>query len=180
LAKLPILIDDSAGENIVDIQSKLKQLNKNQKYNIKLVVIDYLQLLHGPRTKGVQLNRQQEVSIISRMLKLLARELKVPIVALAQLSLAAEGSIVPQLSHLRESGSLEQDADLVCFLHKQDDNANKLNDQNDYQIKNQDFDTKLSNANNFKRITFIIAKHRNGITKDIPMFLDNCGVFQEL
>lgn len=180
LAKLPILIDDSAGENIVDIQSKLKQLKNNQKYNIKLVVIDYLQLLHGPRTKGVQLNRQQEVSIISRMLKLLARELKVPIVALAQLSRAAEGSTIPQLSHLRESGSLEQDADLVCFLHKQDDNANKLNDQNDYQIKNPDFDTKLSNANNFKRITFIIAKHRNGITKDIPMFLDNCGVFQEL
>ena len=179
LAKLPILIDDTAGENIVDIQSKLKQLKNNQKYNIKLVVIDYLQLLHGPRIKGTQLNRQQEVSIISRMLKLLARELNVPIVALAQLSRAAEGSVIPQLSHLRESGSLEQDADLVCFLHKQDDSANKLNDETNYQTKNQDSSPSLS-ANNFKRITFIIAKHRNGITKEIPMFLDNCGVFQEL
>lgn len=179
LAKLPILIDDTAGENIVDIQSKLKQLKNNQKYNIKLVVIDYLQLLHGPRIKGTQLNRQQEVSIISRMLKLLARELNVPIVALAQLSRAAEGSVIPQLSHLRESGSLEQDADLVCFLHKQDDSANKLNDETNYQTKNQDSSPSLA-ANNFKRITFIIAKHRNGITKEIPMFLDNCGVFQEL
>ena len=175
LESLPILIDDKSDENIIDIQSKLKQL-KNNGTNIKLVVIDYIQLMHGPRVKGAQVNRQQEISTISRMLKLLARQIEAPIIGLAQLSRAVESAPGerPQLSHLRESGALEQDADIVCFLYKQKDETEEVATAPD--LKPATFKQQDSTS----RIEFIIAKHRNGELKTIPLSFDaKYGVFHE-
>lgn len=159
---LPILIDDEA-VSIVDIQSKLKQLKSE--YNIKLVVIDYIQLMKGPALKNAQVNRQQEVSTISRMIKLLARRINAPIIALAQLSRAIEirgDNAWPKLSDLRESGSLEQDADIVCFLHKND------------PIEEED-GIKASGPKEVPEVIsvdFMIAKHRNGALKNIRLSMN--------
>lgn len=174
IESLPILIDDSSDVSIVDIQSKLKQI-KN-KYGIKLVIVDYLQLLKGPRVKGQQVNRQQEVSTISRMLKILARNIGAPIIALAQLSRKIEDrpDQKPMLSDLRESGALEQDADLVTFLHRHKD------------ISEKEEDTGIKPAGpkpivEQYYIDYIIAKHRNGETRSIPLvFKTRFGMFFEL
>lgn len=171
LKTLPILIDDEA-VSIVDIQAKLKQLKSE--YNLKLVVIDYLQLMKGPAIKGAQANRQQEVSTISRMIKLLARRIQTPIIALAQLSRDVEKRKgKPMLSDLRESGSLEQDADIVCFLHRQDDN---LGDENSPIKAAGPKDTPITIG-----IELNIAKHRNGALKVIPLTMNTkYGVFYEM
>jgi len=174
LESMPILIDDTSDMSIIDVQSKLKQL-KN-KYNIKLVIVDYIQLLKGPRVKGQQVNRQQEVSTISRMLKLLAREVGAPIIALAQLSRDIEKrGGEPMLSDLRESGSLEQDADLVTFLHQEKEASEEAEDG------------KVKAAIVHKprpdilKVKYIIAKHRNGELRTINMIMTTrYGTFQEL
>jgi len=113
----PIFIDDSAGCNVMDIRTKARRLQMEN--GLGLIIIDYLQLLSG-RSRGGENNRVQEISEISRGLKQLARELNVPIIALSQLSRAVEhrDDKRPQLSDLRESGSIEQDADLVIFLYR--------------------------------------------------------------
>ncbi|MBQ0045674.1 MAG: replicative DNA helicase [Mycoplasma sp.] len=161
LKTLPILIDDQA-VSIVDIQSKLKQL-KSQ-YNIKLVIIDYLQLMKGPAIKNSQVNRQQEVSTISRMIKLLARRIDAPIIALAQLSRDVEKrGGTPKLSDLRESGSLEQDADLVCFLHHADETAEQEGPVQAAGPKEKP---------DVIRVDFMIAKHRNGAQKTIALSMN--------
>lgn len=147
IASLPILIDDTSDLSVVDIQSKLKQI-ANQ-YTIKLVIVDYLQLIKAPKLHGQQQNRQAEISTISRMLKLFARQIKTPIIALAQLSRAIEkrgGNTEPILSDLRESGAIEQDADLVTFLYVPDSDSS---------------DSKTATRLN---VQYIIAKHRNGAT----------------
>jgi replicative DNA helicase len=118
LMDAPLFLDDSAGANVMDIHSKLRKLK--QQHGLGLVVIDYLQLMSG---RGRQENRNQEVSGISRGLKLLSKELDVPIIALSQLSRATEsrqGDHRPQLSDLRESGSIEQDADMVAFVFREE------------------------------------------------------------
>jgi replicative DNA helicase len=114
LADLRFFIDDSAGLSIVDLRSRARKIKAE--HNIDLLIVDYLQLLHSNRQHE---NRHQEVSEISRSLKLLAKELNIPIVALSQLSRAVEGRIDkrPMMSDLRESGALEQDADVVLFLY---------------------------------------------------------------
>ncbi len=117
LAEAPLFIDDSGGANIMDIHSKLRRIKAE--HGLSLVVIDYLQLMSG---RGRQENRTQEVSGLSRGLKLLAKELKVPFLVLSQLNRATEtrpqGDHIPQLSDLRESGSIEQDADMVWFIFR--------------------------------------------------------------
>lgn len=115
LADLRFFIDDSAGLSIVDLRSRARKIKAE--HNIDLLIVDYLQLLHSNRQHE---NRHQEVSEISRSLKLLAKELNIPIVALSQLSRAVEGRIDkrPMMSDLRESGALEQDADVVLFLYR--------------------------------------------------------------
>lgn len=149
LGSLPLYVDDSSDLSIIDIQSKIKQLSNDKE--IKLIVIDYLQLLKGAKTNA-NMNRQQEVAGISRALKAIARQYNVPIIAIAQLSRKieerkAEGR-KPMLSDLRESGAIEQDADLVCFInYKEIDMANQLQSNLD-----------LSNV----MVEFIIAKNRNG------------------
>jgi replicative DNA helicase len=116
----PIFIDDTAGLTILELRAKTRRL-KSEHPNLGLVVVDYMQLMRG---SGRYDNRQQEISEISRGLKILARELHVPILALSQLSRNIEtrkkdGSALPMLSDLRESGSIEQDADMVMFVHRQ-------------------------------------------------------------
>jgi replicative DNA helicase len=118
LVKAPLFIDDTAGTHLMDIHAKLRRLQAE--HGLSLVVIDYLQLMSG---RGRFENRNQEISMISRGLKLLSKELNVPMLVLSQLSRAPEtrpGDHRPQLSDLRESGSIEQDADLVAFIFREE------------------------------------------------------------
>jgi len=144
LADLPIYIDDTPGINIYELRAKCRRLKNN--HNIGMIVIDYLQLMTagGASAKG---NREQEISTISRALKGLAKELNVPVIALSQLSRAVEsrgGSKRPMLSDLRESGAIEQDADMVQFVYRPDY----------YKVEDPDVPAGASEI--------IIAKHRNG------------------
>jgi replicative DNA helicase len=155
LAQAPIFIDDTAALNIFELRAKCRRL-KN-KYNIGLIIIDYLQLMSGA-SDGRNTNREQEISQISRNLKQLAKELSVPIIALSQLSRAVEtrkeGNKMPQLSDLRESGAIEQDADMVMFLYRPeyyDITSNEMGESN-------------------KGETHVrIAKHRNGTLDTIKL-----------
>jgi replicative DNA helicase len=118
LVQAPLFIDDTSGTHLMDIHAKLRRLKSE--HGLSLVVVDYLQLMSG---RGRSENRNQEISTISRGLKLLAKELKVPMLVLSQLSRAPEtrpGDHRPQLSDLRESGSIEQDADLVSFIFREE------------------------------------------------------------
>jgi replicative DNA helicase len=118
LMRAPIFIDDTPALSILELRAKCRRLK--QQHDIQMVVIDYLQLMQGDGGKGGG-NREQEIASISRALKNLAKELNVPVIALSQLSRAVEtrgGDKRPQLSDLRESGSIEQDADMVAFLYR--------------------------------------------------------------
>ena len=155
LSQAPIFIDDTAALNIFELRAKCRRL-KN-KHNVGLIIIDYLQLMSGTG-ENRNGNREQEISRISRDLKGLAKELQVPIIALSQLSRAVEsrkeGNKMPQLSDLRESGAIEQDADLVMFL---------------YRPEYYDLSTNES-GENIKGLTEIkIAKHRNGTLETIKL-----------
>ncbi len=115
LSEAPIYIDDKSAISIPELRAKCRKLKKDK--NLGLIVIDYLQLMNG---SGKNESRQQEISAISRALKGVARELNVPVIALSQLSRAVEQRKPPKpmLSDLRESGAIEQDADLVCFIYR--------------------------------------------------------------
>ncbi len=141
LSKAPVFIDDSAGTTVMEVRAKARKLA--QRHPLKLIVIDYLQLMQGD---GKSENRQQEISTISRSLKVLGRELNVPILALSQLSRAVESreSKKPVLSDLRESGAIEQDADVVMFIYRDEVYNEETTDAGKAQI--------------------IVAKHRNGPT----------------
>ena len=147
LAEAPIYIDDTPGISILEMRTKARKLKIEK--NLKLLVVDYLQLADAGRRFD---SRVTEVSMISQGLKNLARELKIPVIALSQLSRAVEqrGTKKPQLSDLRESGSIEQDADIVAFLYYEDESEDLL-DQSKRLIK------------------LYIAKHRNGATGEIDL-----------
>ena len=149
LSRAPIYIDDTAGITVMELRSKARRLKAE--HGLDLIIIDYLQLMQGRPSRNGD-NRQQEISEISRSLKALARELDVPVIALSQLSRSVESRQVkkPMLSDLRESGSLEQDADIVMFLYRED-----------YYDK----DTENKNITEI-----IIAKHRNGPVDSIQLF----------
>lgn len=148
LSEAPIYIDDAASTNIMEMRTKARRLQTE--HDLGLIVIDYLQLING--RGGNSDNRVQEVSEISRGLKGLARELNVPVIALSQLSRAVESRspAVPMLSDLRESGSIEQDADVVMFIYRED-----------YYDKDTE---------NEGLAQVLIRKHRNGPTGDIELF----------
>ena len=151
LAKAPLYIDDTPGLPLMEFRTKAKNLVKNK--GVQLIIVDYLQLMQGPaELRGM---REQEVAAISRTLKATAKELNVPIIALSQLSRQAVqrtgGTGKPQLSDLRESGSIEQDADMVLFIHR------------------PDYVGMSENPEDKEKTTIIIAKHRNGETGDIDM-----------
>lgn len=141
LADAKIYIDDSPGLSIFEMRTRARRLMTE--YKIDLLMVDYLQLAHGK----TQDNRVQEVAEISQGLKNIARELKIPVVALSQLnrSIESRGERVPQLSDLRESGSIEQDADVVMFLYRKDDDVREA-------------------------VSLRVAKHRNGALGDIELF----------
>ncbi len=158
LSKTKLYLDDSAGITVGEIRAKCRRLAARE--DLGVVVIDYLQLIQGSGHAG---NRQQEVSEISRMLKLMALELEVPVIALSQLSRGVESreDKRPLMSDLRESGSIEQDADLIMFLYR-DDYYNK--------------ESKIEN--NVGNVEVIIAKHRNGPTGSVNLsFVKNFNNF---
>ncbi|MBQ1461540.1 MAG: replicative DNA helicase [Selenomonas sp.] len=149
MSRAPIYIDDTAGITVMELRSKARRLKAE--HGLDLIIIDYLQLMQGRASKNSD-NRQQEISEISRSLKALARELDVPVIALSQLSRSVESRQIkkPMLSDLRESGSLEQDADIVMFLYRED-----------YYDK----DTENKNITEI-----IVAKHRNGPVDSVQLF----------
>jgi replicative DNA helicase len=144
IGEYKLYIDDTPGLNIFELRSRARKMVRD--YNVGLIIIDYLQLMNG--VEGIKGNREQEISTISRSLKALAKELKIPIIALSQMSRLIESrkSPDPQLSDLRESGAIEQDADFVAFLSRT--NYQKLDDEIEDVFKD---DAEL-----------IIKKHRNG------------------
>ena len=151
LTKAPIYIDDTPSLPVMEFRSKVKRLVKQK--GVRLVVVDYLQLMQGPaELRGM---REQEVAAISRTLKATAKEMDVPIIALSQLSRQSENrqgsNRRPQLSDLRESGSIEQDADMVIFIHR------------------YDYQGLSDNPDDVGRTQIIIAKHRNGSIADVDM-----------
>ncbi|MEY4323625.1 MAG: replicative helicase [Actinomycetota bacterium] len=146
LSEKPLFLDDSPNLTMMEIRAKARRLK--QRHNIQLIVVDYIQLM----TSGKKVeSRQQEVSEFSRQMKLLAKELQVPVIALSQLNRGPEGrnDKKPMLSDLRESGSLEQDADMVILIHRED-------------MYNKE-SARLGEAD------LMVAKHRNGPTKDIAV-----------
>lgn len=150
LSTAPIFIDDTPGISVLEMRGKARRLKIE--HDLQLIVIDYLQLMQGSASSGRSENRQQEISEISRSLKALARELNVPVIALSQLSRSVESRQVkkPMLSDLRESGSLEQDADIVAFLYREDYYNPETEKKNITEI--------------------IVAKHRNGPVDTVQLF----------
>jgi replicative DNA helicase len=166
LAEAPIFIDDTPALSIFELRAKCRRL-KSQ-HDIQLIIIDYLQLMTaGGEGKG---NREQEISNISRSLKSIAKELDVPIIALSQLSRAVEtrgGDKRPQLSDLRESGAIEQDADMVMFIYRPE-----------YYGLTED---KENGSSLVGVAELIIAKHRNGALKDVRLrFISQLAKFVDL
>ena len=161
----PIFIDDTPAISIFELRAKCRRLK--MQHDIQMVIVDYLQLMTGPpETRG---NREQEVSSISRSLKAIAKELNVPVIALSQLNRSVEmrsGTKRPQLSDLRESGAIEQDADLVLFIHRPEKYG---------FLEDEEGNSLLGIAE------IIVAKHRNGAIGDVVLrFKDKFARFQDL
>jgi replicative DNA helicase len=160
LSKAPIWVDDSPGLTPLDLRAKCRRLKLQ--HDVKCVMIDYMQLMDNP---GVE-SRQQQISEISRGIKAVARELNVPVIALSQLNRASEGrdGHRPRMSDLRESGSIEQDADVIMLLHREDY----------YKRTEPDFV-----PDNIAEV--IIAKQRNGPTGTVKLtFMDKSTRFENL
>lgn len=169
LEKAPLYIDDTPSLSIFDLRAKARRLSSQ--HQVKLIIVDYLQLMTaGSNSKGGG-NREQEISTISRNLKALAKELNIPVIALSQLSRAVEtrgSSKRPLLSDLRESGAIEQDADIVSFIYRPEY----------YKIEEWDDEEQSPTAG---QAEFIIAKHRNGSLDNIRLkFIGNMGKFENL
>lgn len=165
LYSTPMYIDDSPSLSILELRTKARRLVKE--HGIKIIIIDYLQLMNATGMKFG--NREQEVSTISRNLKQLAKELNIPIIALSQLSRKIEdrkdNDRRPQLSDLRESGAIEQDADIVCFIHRPEYYTRSSTDANGKDIKGL--------------AQFIVAKHRSGAVDDVDLtFVKEFAKFQ--
>ncbi len=153
LSEAPMYIDDTPGITISDLRTKARR--EAHQHPLGLIVVDYLQLMSGGGRYGNDGNRVQEISEISRGLKGVARELNIPLVALSQLSRSVENrpDKRPQLSDLRESGAIEQDADVVAFIYRE-------------EYYNPETDRK-------KITDILIKKHRNGPVGDIELYFDN-------
>jgi replicative DNA helicase len=162
LADAPIFIDDTANLNIMEIRTKARRLQMEQ--GLDLLVLDYLQLMESRAGNRNSDNRVQEVAEITRALKGVARELNIPVLALSQLSRATENvkPAIPKLSHLRESGSIEQDADVVMFIYR------KAADKN-YVIDELPMDERYT-------AEIHVAKHRNGPVGVVRLFFDEARV----
>ncbi len=165
MGEVPIFIDDTPGINIFELRAKCRRLK--MQHDIQIVIIDYLQLMSGGPDSGKG-NREQEISNISRSLKAMAKELSVPVIALSQLSRAVEtrgGTKRPQLSDLRESGAIEQDADIVSFIYRPE-YYSILEDEEGQSLKGV--------------AEIIVAKHRNGALKTVNLkFTDHFAKFSD-
>ena len=168
LEKAPLFIDDTPSLSIFDLRAKARRLSSQ--HGIKLIVVDYLQLMTAGASSKTG-NREQEISTISRNLKALAKELNIPVIALSQLSRAVEtrgGTKRPMLSDLRESGAIEQDADIVSFIYRPEY----------YNIDEWDDDERTPSQG---QAEFIVAKHRNGGLDNIRLkFVGHLGKFEDL
>lgn len=166
LSSAPVYIDDTPSLSVFDLRSKCRRLKAM--YNIEMIVIDYLQLMRSD-VDAKSGNREQEISTISRSLKAIAKELNVPVIALSQLSRAVEsrgGSKRPQLSDLRESGAIEQDADMVTFIYRPEYYGIEFDEDNN--------PTKGT-------AEIIIAKHRNGALDTVRLkFINHLAKFTDL
>jgi replicative DNA helicase len=155
LFSAPLYVDDSPSLSILELRTKARRLVKE--HGVKIIIIDYLQLMNATGMKFG--SREQEVSMISRSLKQLAKELNIPVIALSQLSRKVEerndGNKRPQLSDLRESGAIEQDADIVCFIHRPEYYTRSTTDAENRDIRGM--------------AEFIVAKHRSGSVDDVEM-----------
>ena len=166
LSEAPIFIDDTPGLTIFELRAKARRLVKN--HNVKIIIIDYLQLMNAGGNSG---NREQEISTISRSLKGIAKELKIPVIALSQVNRGVEnrtgiGSKRPMLSDLRESGAIEQDADIVTFIYRPEY----------YKIYEWD-----NGDDSRGQAEIIIAKHRNGSLKNVRLkFIGEFAKFSDL
>ncbi len=156
LYSAPLFIDDTPSLSIFELRTKARRLVRE--HQVKIIIIDYLQLMNASGMKFG--SREQEVSMISRSLKQLAKELNIPIIALSQLNRSVESregrdGKRPQLSDLRESGAIEQDADIVCFIHRPE-----------YYTKSGED----AQGNDIRGLAeFIVAKHRSGSVDDVKM-----------
>jgi replicative DNA helicase len=150
VSRAPLFIDDAASRNVTEIAATARRLKRQEK--LALVVIDYLQLIEADNPKD---NRQEQVARMTRRLKGLARELDIPVICIAQLNRQVDtiGSHKPQLSHLRESGAIEQDADMVLFVHREE--YYKTSDEDRQEVKGQ--------------ADLMVRKNRNGRTDDVKL-----------
>jgi replicative DNA helicase len=168
LEKAPLYIDDTPSLSIFDLRAKARRLVSQK--DVKIIIVDYLQLMTAGGNMKIG-NREQEISTISRNLKALAKELNVPVIALSQLSRAVEtrgGSKRPILSDLRESGAIEQDADIVSFIYRPEY----------YKIDEWDDEERTPSTG---QAEFIVAKHRNGGLSNIRLkFISNLGKFENI
>jgi replicative DNA helicase len=157
LSSAPLFIDDTSGLSILQLRAKARRMA--QQYGVKLFVVDYLQLLHSTSRRAE--NRQQEIADISNGIKSLAKELNVPVIVLSQLNreMEKEKNRKPQLSDLRESGAIEQDADVVCLLYKPKPKGGSGEDDEGGAADDQEAE----------RIDLVIAKQRNGPTGDVHL-----------
>jgi len=171
LSEAPIFIDDSPTLSPLELRAKARRLKKQ--YSIDLIIVDYLQLMHS---HSRQENRQQEIAMISRSLKALAKELDIPVIAISQLSRQVEQrgkDRIPQLSDLRESGAIEQDADVVMFVYRPE-----IYLTNDERLEEQH---KSSEETKIGKAQIIVAKQRNGPTGTIDLaFVGEFARFENL
>uniref|UniRef100_UPI0024E1F29D DnaB-like helicase C-terminal domain-containing protein n=1 Tax=Chryseobacterium sp. TaxID=1871047 RepID=UPI0024E1F29D len=171
LENAPLYIDETPSLSIFDFRAKCRRLV--MQHGVRLIMVDYLQLMTaGSSGKGVG-NREQEISMISRSLKAIAKELNVPVIALSQLSRSVEArpGKRPQLSDLRESGAIEQDADIVSFIFRPEY----------YKITVWDNDDEGQETSTENQAELIIAKHRNGATADVRLsFLKHFAKFGDI
>ncbi|ARU90912.1 replicative DNA helicase [Spiroplasma clarkii] len=165
IQKMNIVIDDTPGLNVMQIQSKLRKIKRD--FEIEVCFIDYLQLISSVNNRFD--SRQNEVAAISRQLKLIARELNIPVICLSQLSRSVEKreEKTPLMSDLRDSGAIEQDADIIMFLYRED-----------YYAKREEYS--MQSGSQVEPTDVIISKHRNGATGTVKVqFAKNCGKFMD-
>jgi replicative DNA helicase len=176
LAQIPLYIDDTPAQTITAVRTRARRMKR--KHGLELLIVDYLQLLRGTGSKQSE-NRVLEVSEITRGLKAIAKELQIPVIALSQLSRGVESreDKRPQLSDLRESGSIEQDADVVMFIYRQDyytskEEPVKRADENDakYAERYEMWQSALADCSNIAEV--IISKQRHGPTGTVKLFFE--------
>ena len=171
LENAPLFIDETPSLSVFDFRAKCRRLV--MQHGVKIIMVDYLQLMTANSGKGGAGNREQEIAMISRSLKAIAKELNVPVIALSQLSRSVETrpGKRPQLSDLRESGAIEQDADIVSFIFRPEY----------YKITTWDNDEDGAETSTENQAELIIAKHRNGAPADVRMsFYKNIAKFADL